>query len=226
MVGNNAHGDIYFFIFAIFCTTHTTNFGNDRRENVGVVVRLYSLYSHTQTFEAHTGINYLSRKSFERAVGFAVVLHKYIVPNLNHLWVTSVYECQAVNLGAFVVVTDVDMYFGARATRSCIAHFPEIVFFVSVDNAARRQELFPNFSRFVVALQTFGCVTFENGYIKAVCVQFQYINQVFPCPFDSFFFEIIAKRPVTQHFEHGVMVRIVTNLFQIVVFSAYTKTFL
>ena len=60
MVGNNAHGDIYFFVFTVFSSTYFANFGNDRGKYVGVVVRLHSLHSHTQAFEAHAGVNNLS----------------------------------------------------------------------------------------------------------------------------------------------------------------------
>ena len=134
MIGNHTHGDVYFFVFAIFGSTNATNFGNDRSENVSVIIRLNTLHGHTQTFEAHAGINHLGRKSFERAIGFAVVLHKHIVPNLNHLRVTSVYKRQTVNLSAVFVATDIDMNFGAGATWSCVSHFPEIIFLISIDN--------------------------------------------------------------------------------------------
>ena len=50
--------------------------------------------------------------------------------------------------------------------------------------------------------------------------------QIFPCPADRFFLEVIAERPVTKHFKHGVVVRIVSYFFQVIMLSAYTQTFL
>ena len=38
--------------------------------------------------------------------------------------------------------------------------------------------------------------------------------------------EVVAKRPVAQHLEHGVVVGIVTHFLQVVVLSAYAKAFL
>ena len=83
--------------------------------------------------QLYTGINYFSRKPFERAVGFAVVLHEHVVPNLNDLWVTSVYKCQTVNFGALCRCRGCRYVFQNGSTRSCIAHFPEIIF-LSINN--------------------------------------------------------------------------------------------
>ena len=39
-------------------------------------------------------------------------------------------------------------------------------------------------------------------------------------------FEIIAKRPIAQHFEHSVVIGVVAYLLQIVVLSGYAETLL
>ena len=54
----------------------------------------------------------------------------------------------------------------------------------------------------------------------------QHIHEVFPSVINGFAFKIIAKAPVSQHFEHGVMIAIVAHFFQIVMLSAYAKTLL
>ena len=89
-----------------------------------------------------------------------------------------------------------------------------------------RNKLLPEIISFMVGIQTFGFITSKNRYIKIFFVDFINIGQKFPCPFDGFFFKIIAKRPVTQHFEHGVVVGIVTNFFKVIVFSGNAKAFL
>ena len=57
-------------------------------------------------------------------------------------------------------------------------------------------------------------------------IQFQDFYQIFPRPADRFFLEVIAERPVTKHFKHGVVVRIVSYFFQVIMLSANAQAFL
>ena len=139
---------------------------------------------------------------------------------------TLINQCQSVYFGTFVVRTDINVYFRTGTTRTGVAHFPEIIFFISVDDTVFRQVLFPIACSLVVALQSFGGTSFKYGGIQTVRIQLKYLNKVFPCPVDSLFLEIIAKRPVSQHLEHGVVVRIMSYLFKIIMLTAYAKTFL
>ena len=173
MVGNNAHGDIGFFIGSVGNATQCSELLNNRLEDVGVVVRLFALHGHTQTFEAHARVDYFCRQRLERTIGLAVELHEHIVPDFNHLRMTTVYQRQSINFCPFVVGANVDMNFRAGTARTRIAHFPEIIFFISIDNARGRQELLPDGSCFVVALQPFGRRTFEYGNIKPILVELE-----------------------------------------------------
>ena len=78
----------------------------------------------------------------------------------------------------------------------------------------------------VVTLQSFSLITFENGYIEILWVEFQHIYQVFPCHIDGTLLEIVTEAPVAKHLEHGVMVGVMTHFFQVVVLTANTETFL
>ena len=173
-----------------------------------------------------TGINNLGRKRLKTAVCFAVVLHEHEVPDFNYLRVIVVHEVATGDLGTFFSRTEVDMDFGTRSARSCITHFPEVVAFVTVDDVIFRQELFPIGSSFVVTAQSFFRTSFKYGCIEMFRIQFQNFYQIFPRPVDRFFLEVIAERPVTKHFKHGVVVRIVSYFFQVIMLSAYTQTFL
>ena len=133
--------------------------------------------------------------------------------------------CTASN-GTFFVRAKVYMNFRTGTARTGITHFPEVIMFVTINNMIFRQELFPVTGSFVVARQTFGRASFEYGCIQTFRVQLQDIHQIFPCPSDGLFLEIITERPVSQHFEHRVVIGIVSYLFQVVMFTAYTKTFL
>ena len=88
------------------------------------------------------------------------------------------------------------------------------------------QELFPVRSCLVVPFQSFFGASFEYGGIQIFRVNLQYIYQIFPCPADGLFLEVISERPVAQHLEHGVVVGVVSHFFQVIVLAAYTQTFL
>ena len=45
-------------------------------------------------------------------------------------------------------------------------------------------------------------------------------SEQFPRPFDSLFLEVIAKRPTAEHFEKSVVVRIFSDVVQVIVFPA------
>ena len=87
-------------------------------------------------------------------------------------------------------------------------------------------KLSPNIKRFAVAWHVFGFAAFKNRYIKAVFGQFSYFGQKLPRPLYGFFFKIIAKTPVAQHLEHGVVIRIYAHFFEVVVLARHPHTLL
>ena len=97
---------------------------------------------------------------------------------------------------------------------------------VAVDDMVFGKELFPDGSCFVITFQPFFRAAFEYCCIQVFRIQFQDVYQIFPCPTDGFFLEVITERPVTQHFEHGVMVGIMSYFFKVIVLAAYTKALL
>ena len=118
------------------------------------------------------------------------------------------------------------MDFRTRSARSASTHFPEIIFFISIDDSVFGNELFPQIVSFCITLQIFFFITFKNGYVKVFFRNFVNFRQQFPSPGNCFFFEIIAKRPIPQHFKHRMMVSITTNIVQIIMLSGNSKTFL
>ena len=195
-------------------------------EHVGIVVRGLALQSHTKAFETHTRIDYPGRQRLERTVGLAVVLHEHEVPDLNYLRVALVHEREAIDLGPLGIATQVDMNFGAGTAGTRIAHFPEVVVTVTVDNVLLGQMSLPVRGSLVVALEPFGSIALEHRSIQAVGIDFEHIDQIFPGPVDGLFLEVVAKRPVAQHLEHGMVIGIETHLFQIVVLAAHAQALL
>ena len=226
MVSHYAHSHIHFVVFAIFSTTNFAYSLQKWLEYVGIVVWSFALYSHAKTLKAHTCVDYFVRKWLERTISFAVVLHEHVVPNLNHLWVVAIHKVATIDLCALCIWTKVDMNFRTRTTRTCIAHFPEVIFFVTIDNAINSNIFSPNVGSFVIAFKTFGRRTFEYCNIETVFVEFEHFSKIFPSPSNSLSFEIVAKRPVTQHLKHSVVVSVVTYLFEVVMLTAHAQTFL
>ena len=226
MVGNYAHGNVCFLRITVFNLAEFAYFFNDGLKNIGVIVRCFALNGHAKALKTHSGINYLSGKFFERTIGFAVELHEYVVPDFNDLRMALVHQTKSVDFGTLTIGADIDMYFGTRTAGTCVTHFPKIIFLITVNNAVCRQKLRPDFGSFVVTFQFFVFRTLKNGNIQAVFVQFQHFSQVFPCPGDGFFLEIITERPVAEHFEHGVVIGVMSHFFQVVVLAAYTQAFL
>ena len=97
---------------------------------------------------------------------------------------------------------------------------------VAIDDVVGWHVLSPVTCCLVVAFQTFLLATLEHGNVEVGRVEFQHSGQVFPSHIDGAFLEVVAEAPVTEHLEHGVVVSIMTYLFEVVVLTAYTETFL
>ena len=124
------------------------------------------------------------------------------------------------------------MKLGAWTTRTGIAHHPEIIFLVSVNDMNRwiepssEKEPGPMIVRFLIEFTRFVRLGKINRGIKTLGRQFPALHHQFPCPLDRFFFEIIPKAPVPEHFKKGVMIVIEPDVFQIVMLSTSANTFL
>ena len=78
----------------------------------------------------------------------------------------------------------------------------------------------------VVACNALFFAAFEHRNIEVFRIKVQHIYQVFPGIVYGLALKIVAKAPITQHLEHGVMVGVVAHFFQVVMLSAYAKTLL
>ena len=132
----------------------------------------------------------------------------------------------ARHLGAFGIAAQIHVDFGAGAAGAGIAHFPEVVFFVAVEDVVFRQEAQPDGACFVVGGQLVLFISFKNRGIEPVFGQAIHLRQEFPGPAQRFVLEVIADRPVAQHFEHRVVCAVVAYVFQVVVFARHAQAFL
>ena len=226
MIGDHTHRDIDLLILTVLTTADSTDLAQHRLEDIRIVVRGLTLDRTHETLKAHTGVDHFLRKRFERTVGFAVILHKDDIPDLNHLRVVFVDQFTTGHFGAFLGRTAVHVDLTTRTARTRIAHFPEVVVLVTVQDMICRQMLCPDRSRLIVTRQTFLGRTLKDGCVQVSGVDLQYIHDILPCKINRLFLEIVAKRPVTQHLKHRVVVGIMTYFLQVVMLTRNAQTLL
>jgi hypothetical protein len=67
---------------------------------------------------------------------------------------------------------------------------------------------------------------FVHGRVKSLRRKFPAIDHKLPRAFDRFLFEIIAKAPVAEHFEKGVVIGVESDIFEVVMFASGADAFL
>ena len=193
--------------------------GLDQRvEDVDFVVAVHVLQDRGQALQTHAGVHAGGGQRRDGAGLVHVELHEHVVPDLD--------EAVAVFIGAArgaagnvvaVVVEDLR----AGAARAGVGHHPEVVALVAAalvvadaDHALGRQADF--FGPDVVGL----VVLFVHRGQQALGRQLVDLGQQLPGPLQALALEIVAKRPVAQHLEEGVVARGVAHVFQVVVLAA------
>ncbi len=156
----------------------------------------------------------------EGAIGVGVKLNKDQIPDFDIERVVGIDEFGA----AVAVRSEVDVQLGAGAARARVAHHPEVVFAVAGEDLLGGQVAFPKSFGFEVGFGFF--VAAEVGGVDAVFGQAPDLRDQFPRPFDGFFFEIVAERPVAEHFEEGVVIGVDADIVEVVMFSASADAFL
>ena len=86
--------------------------------------------------------------------------------------------------------------------------------------------LLPERGSLVIAAEAFSLRAFKHCGIETFGVKTEDIHKEFPRPVDCFLLEVVAKRPVAEHLEHGVVICVEAHLLKVVVFSADTQTLL
>ena len=181
-----------------------------------------------EALEAHARVDHVHRELLQRTVGLAVELHEHEVPNLNHLRVVLVHQVAARDATGLALLRgtaiDMDLRAGAAGTR--VAHLPEVVVLVAVDDVILRHVLGPVAGCLVVAGDVFLWRPLEHGHVEVFRIQLQHINEILPGHVDGALLEVVAKRPVAQHLKHRVVIRVVAHLLQVVVLAADAEALL
>ena len=245
VVGDHAEGDRGFH-FLVECRAVGAELGvnvhialaaeffelaEDRGENIGGVVRgffreigeaLGVLDDRARALEAHAGVDMLGGQFAECAIGFGVVLNEDEVPNFD-AEVGVVVDELALRVA---VRSEVNMQLRAGAAGAGLAHHPEVVLHVTIYDVYRRidslraEECGPDIPCFLVELAGVAGLRCVDRCVEAVGRKAPAFDDELPCPLDRFGFEIVSKRPVSEHLEKGVVVGVVTDILEVVMFAA------
>ena len=226
VVGHHAHGHVGVLVYPVFQSGKALLLVDKRLEDVGIVVRVLALEHAHQALEAHTGIDNVHGQRLEAAVGLAVELHEHDVPDLDDLRVVLVDKVASGHVATLALGARVDVYLGAGATGACVAHLPEVVVLVAVDDVVGRQVLGPVAGGLVIAGNILFGRALENSNIQILGVKMQHVDEIFPGVVDSSLLEVVAEAPVAEHLKHGMVVSVVAHLLQVVVLAAHAQAFL
>ena len=171
VVGDDAHGNVRFLLFAVAVAAQVADGLDDGLEDVGVVVGVLALDGADESLEAHARVDDVHAERFEVAVGLALVLHEDDVPYLDDLRVVLVHQFASGHLSFLFGCAAVEVYLRAWAAGTCVAHLPEVVVLVAVDDVVGGDVLQPVASGLVVADEVLFGATFEDGDVEVLGVE-------------------------------------------------------
>ena len=209
----------------------------DRGEDVSVVVRgesgeigeaLRALDDSAGALETHPRVDVAGGERTEGAVFVRVELDEDEVPDLDAAGVAHVDEA------AFGVSIrgQVEVDLGAGTAGPGLAHHPEVVLAVAIDDVHRGIEsgLGEDRSPEIVGLLVeFGRIALRwcvDRRVEAVRGHLPAFRQQLPGPGDRLDLEVIAEGPVPQHLEKGVVIGIVADIIKVVVLASGADAFL
>jgi len=214
VVGDHAQG----FVFDIRCGGQPGRDADQVLEQVDLVVGMLVLQHRGQALQTHAGIHAGRGQRRQRAIGLAVELHEHQVPDFDVAVAILVGRAGGTTGHAGAVVVE-NLRAGAAGTG--IGHLPEIVRCVrralvvtdAHDARGRHADL--------LAPDRVGLVVVViDGHPQAFRRQAEFLREQFPGPGNGLLLEVVAKRPVAQHLEEGVVARGVADLIEVVVLAA------
>ena len=175
--------------------------GEDTGKCVGLVHGLAAVQRADGALQAHAGIDVLLLHRNVLALAVLVVLHEHVVPDLHE---AAAGAGRGAIRAAGRLIAD-DEHLGVRAARAGLARrAPPVVLSVQEIDVLRLDALrHPVAGGLVVTRDV--VLALEHGERQLVLVKAQVLRagQELPGPGDHVLLEIIAQRPVAQHFKEG-----------------------
>ena len=225
-------------MLAVFLAAQFFDLVEYRPEDIGLVIRDFrvceigevsrALDDARDALEAHAGVDVLRRKRREGAVGVRVELNEDEVPNFDALGAALVDQRTSGVAGG----SKIDVQFGAGTARARVAHHPEVVLLVAVDDvdfwieSRFVEKLRPAIMRLLVELARITRARLVDRGVETVRGKFPLFDNQFPSPCNSFLLEVIAERPIAEHLEERVVVGVKSDILEVVVLASGADAFL
>ena len=192
-----------------------------RGEEVRIVRGLLSLQHGHHSLKAHPGVHVLVVEGLQIAVRLRIVLDEDQIPQLHDLRMILVHQGPPRRLPARLRRPQVHMDLGARPTRPGVPHHPEVFLGGLVQDplVGQRRLRKPQVVRLLVGRYSELVVPFVHRRVEPVRIQAPPFHQQLPSPRNGLGLEVVAKAPVAQHLEEGVMVGVMPHLLQVVVLT-------
>jgi hypothetical protein len=222
VVRDHAERDVGLLVAAAVATLRQA-FGrvDDAAEEIGVVVAEDVLEHGDDALEPHAGVHVFRRQLAEALVGLAVVLDEDEVPELDVARTVAVHRADVA--GAALPVAGrratIQMDLGARTAGARFAHLPEVFLLEAADAlVGERRDLLPELLGLVVGR--------VDGRPDLVLRKLPLLHQQVPRPLDRLGLVVVAERPVPEHLEERVVVRVAPDLLEVVVLAGEAEALL
>ena len=194
----------------------------DRREQVGVVVRELALDHRGDALEAHAGVDRRRGQRVQRAVGLPIELHEDVVPDLDVAIAAAVdaaARAAARSSSQGICVAPVVVDLRAAAAGTGVAHLPEVLGQPELGDARRRARAA---SRAACASSSRGMprVALEDGREEPVGRQVPHVVSSSHANGIASLLEVVAKGEVAEHLEERVMAQRRADVVEVVVLAA------
>ena len=153
MVCNDSKSNICFFRFSIILIGEGFGFLDDIGKDIRIIIGFFFLNHSNQSFKPHSCIHMFLREVYQFAIGHAVKLHEYIIPNLDNLGMVGINQFFTLTVFSFAFGSKVNVYFRTWTTRARFSHFPKIILFIPVNNMAFVYEFLPYIIRLLIKRQ-------------------------------------------------------------------------
>ncbi len=214
------------FLFAM--TRERTQDFERAGEEVGLVVGVHALQNRDNALEPHARVHVFGGKRLETAIVEEIVLDEDVVPQFEETRALAVHAALMRDIAQVVeFFTAIQMNFRTRAAGARFRHLPEIIL------AAKEQHMrqieaglgAPGIGGLVIA-RDIALIVFEASGVDLVLRQAPDLGEQLPRPGDGFLFVVIAKGPVAEHLEEGVMRIVAADIVEVVVLARHAHTLL
>ncbi len=226
MVRHHAHRHVRLPFRAIAHPAQPRHLVDNRRKHIRVIIRRLSLHRHAQTLETHPCVHMVVRQVLQTTVRLPVELHEHQVPDFYHQRIIPVHQLPPRFQRPFRIRSQIDVNLGTRTAGTHIPHLPEIILLIAVQNPFLRQIIQPNPACLLIPRQPVVGTSLEHRGIQPLLLQPHLHSQKFPGILNGMLLEIIPERPVAQHLEHRMMIRVVPHLLQVIVLSRHPQALL